>query len=241
MDNLKTWLSSENRSYTEGVGLYQQYGKNKTLLRSFLFKETPDTFEKLVYELSKIASVETPIVHRKEPLITFQNGAKIALTPIEPIRRGSNIDNGTSFPFPQELEDMIVLRGHLTNKKAMIHNAILNRLGENDIGIRKEKMAEMAAIRAQIEEINDAEAHFKIHHSLPVREALEDKISDLDAPIPTDPVALFKLQKSLRERRSKANARLKPIPEKHPDRLPLESKINKIDVKLQEIDKAHNS
>lgn len=237
MNDIKDWIASNERVYTEGVALYVKYGKNRTLLKTFQFKESELNKGKLAYELSKLASVTLP-VDVSTPVISFENGAKIILENAEkPYPRGESIGNVEVSSFPKELEDMIVLRGHLTNKKAIIHNSMHN-LEATDKEGRKLKMEEMIAIREQITDIDNAEWHFKKHGKMPDTPTAEpDKVSDLDAPLPSDPVALLKLQKSLRERKSKANTKLKPIPEKHPNRIPIENKIAKIDAKLEEIEK----
>jgi hypothetical protein len=235
MDTIKAWLTSE-RVYSEGVKLYAQFGKNSRLLSTFLFKENAFNVEKLVYELSKIADAVVPIVEQKQ-VIKFNNGAKILLeTPIKPPTRGLSIENIEISSFPKELEDMIVLRGYLTNKKAIIHNSMHNLEATDNEG-RKAKMTEMIDIRNQIIEIDNAEYHFKKNGKMPDAPIVDEKISDLDTPLPTDPVALLKFQKSLRERKSKAIAKMKPFPEKHPNRIPLENKIAKIDAKLKDIEK----
>jgi hypothetical protein len=237
MEDIKVWLASENRDYTEGVGLFSKHGRNRTLLKTLQFKESDFNNQKLIYELSKLASSNLIVIETK-PVIAFGNGAKvIAENPLNPSPRGENIENLVISSFPRELEDMIVLRGHLTNKKAIVHNSMHN-LEATDKETRQVKMEEMAAIRAQIMVIDETEYYFKKHGKMPdVVDVEPDKLSDLDAPLPSDPVALLKLQKSLRERKSKANAKLKPIPEKHPDRIPIENKITKIDARLKEIEK----
>lgn len=236
MKNVKKWLSDPNRQYTDGVKLYAQFGQNGTLKHSFSKGENELRRAVLDYELSKIAGVEA-IEQAPDPEGEIKPLQKVPTPTVESIVNTMAKELGE---FPNELIDLIRKRGHLTNKKAIVHNKMLE-LPKEAVNERAMAMAEMAAIRKEIEDITDIEKHYITTGKMPEAKAETTKKDDLNSPIPTDKADLLQLKKSLSERKSKANKKLKTLPEKHPNRVAIEDKIARIDVKAKEVDAALQS
>jgi hypothetical protein len=60
---IKEWVSNPDRKYKDGVELYERYGSNRLLKQNFARKQSRFLFDKVIYELKKIAGMDTMILH----------------------------------------------------------------------------------------------------------------------------------------------------------------------------------
>ena len=247
---IKKWLKSK-RNYTEGVELFQKYGKNPRLKSFFLINDNDFSHEKLAYELGKIISIDTsPLVAKVEEnngdeanAATDSNEGKKSIetgddgktedlkAPIDP--RLVNQD------YPEDLAQMILERGHLVNKKGKLSNS-LDTIAADDNAGRKAVMDEMSEIRERINQINEAERFWQKNKQMPKLQDTPGKPDILSGPLPTDPIELLKLRKSLTEMRSKAKKKLENVGENSEDGQNLAIKISKINERYEAVEKAQS-
>jgi len=57
MDDIKTWLQSPNKDYSQGVALFEKHHKNKMLARHFRNGKPATHAKKLEYELKKLIGI----------------------------------------------------------------------------------------------------------------------------------------------------------------------------------------
>ena len=217
---IESWLTSE-RDYTEGVKLYQKYGKNAKLKIILLTKDNDYTHEKVAYELGKLVDVDIEPV--KE---AGGEGGK-------PIILSAHLKNGD---YPAELATMVLERQHLTNQKGILANS-LSTFGEADNAGRKGVMDKISVIRERINVINEAERHFIKTGKMPEVKDLVAKFDALTSPLPIDKAELMKLKKSLTEMRTKAKNKLKRTGEMSVEGQKLTVKIGKINERYEAVEK----
>lgn len=80
MDDIKTWLQSQNKDYSKGVELFEKHHKNKMLTRHFRLGKASTHAKKLEYELKKLTGVPLTVLFA-ENTTEEQQVATIALLP----------------------------------------------------------------------------------------------------------------------------------------------------------------
>jgi len=76
MDDIKTWLQSQNKDYSKGVELFEKHHKNKMLARYFNNGKPATHAKKLEYELKKLIGIPLTILFaensiEEKPVVTI--------------------------------------------------------------------------------------------------------------------------------------------------------------------------
>jgi hypothetical protein len=76
MDDIKTWLQSQNKDYAQGVELFEKHHKNKMLARYFHNGKPATHLKKLEYELKKLSGVPLTVLFaentmEEKPVVTI--------------------------------------------------------------------------------------------------------------------------------------------------------------------------
>lgn len=243
---IKAWLKGE-RDYSQGVHLYQKYGKNSRLKSLFLTKENDYTLEKLPYELGKLVGIEVeaaPIVEAP----TDTDGSLLVFPENKATEPGTDgLDNVvadklpkphlTNQDYPEDLAQMVLERAALTNKKGMLSNS-LDKFAPQDNEGRKAVMEEIATIRERINVINETERYWQKNRQMPKPADSPVKTDKFTGPLPTDPVELLKEKKAVSEARSKAKSKLAKVGETSETGQQLAIKIQKLNERYESIEKA---
>ena len=238
---IESWLTSE-RDYTEGVKLYQKYGKNAKLKIILLTKDNDYTHEKVAYELGKLVDVDIePVkeaggegeIPEEKPQGGVEPVKEAGGEGEKPIIPSAHLKNGD---YPAELAAMVLERQHLTNQKGILANS-LSTFGEADNAGRKGVMDKIGVIRERINVINEAERHFIKTGKMPEVKDLVAKFDALTSPLPIDKAELMKLKKSLTEMRTKAKNKLKRTGEMSVEGQKLTVKIGKINERYEAVEK----
>jgi hypothetical protein len=89
MDDIKTWLQSPAKDYSEGVLLFEKYHKNRMLARYFRNGRAATHAKKLAYELKKLTGVSLTVLFAQNAEPETPASTAIALFP-EVIREAKN-------------------------------------------------------------------------------------------------------------------------------------------------------
>jgi hypothetical protein len=76
MDDIKTWLQSQDKNYAQGVELFEKHHKNKMLARYFHNGKPATHAKKLEYELKKLSGIPLTILFaentaEEKPVVTI--------------------------------------------------------------------------------------------------------------------------------------------------------------------------
>jgi len=90
MDDIKTWLQTEDKKYADGVALLEKYHKNKMLIRHFRNANPVFNAKKLEYELKKLTGI--PLIVLFAENATKQKTVHVTTTALpEIIKQAKNI------------------------------------------------------------------------------------------------------------------------------------------------------
>jgi len=89
MDDIKTWLNSQNKEYTQGVALLVKYHKNKMLIKHFSNANPKFHAKKLEYELKKLSGIPLTVLFAENSAKPKPACVAIAMLP-EVIRQAKN-------------------------------------------------------------------------------------------------------------------------------------------------------
>jgi len=239
-EQIKEWLDS-NRNYTEGVILFQQFGKNPTLKKLLPGREYRYA-EKLAYELSKL-------VHLQLSKMKMMPGRVIVpeRTPTPPQKKSLSLSANKLLKdsIPKSIAAIIVQYSKQYKLRSILHASMKKVAPDNradNVQKRKEISQEIANVSEKMENLHHTKTEFEKTGKLPEQTHAFDKAKTGEpAKINLDKIkrqrsnlmkSILKSKNRLDYQSPKKKETKNPMP-KGPRRTDLESKI-----KLKEIDLA---
>jgi uncharacterized protein YhaN len=230
---IKDWVINPNRKYEDGVELYEKYGSNRILKQSLSKKETRFYFDKVTYELKKLAGMDTMIRHTSKAVGIVQTSAPISDEKMAEINASLSKILGApklaGIPIPGksdlaqfspnqnenpelELQRLDHKAAKMFTERAQLSNKLRECLTDAD---RKEiierlKPLEKAYYKTQ-GEIKEIQKTGKVKPQVNEPEKEDKKFS-----VPTDLVSQMKALNNARSRQSKARKKLKTLWESSP-------------------------
>jgi hypothetical protein len=233
--DIQSWLDGE-RDYTEGVRLYGKYGKNNNLKKFFSIKDNDFSRDKVAYELGKMIGVDVeaiPVINGLADKVTEVGGEPQKPLDTDKVTEG-NVEPSI---YPKDLQEMILERAGLVNKKGMLANSLDTFKIEDNEG-RAKVMAQIKEIRERLNVINDTERYWQKNKTMPKVDEKPVKKDRFTGELPSDPIALLKEKKAITEARSKANTKLKTVGETTQKGIELANTIQKLNERYEQIEKA---
>jgi len=89
MDDIKTWLDSQDKEYAQGVSLLAKYHKNRILIKNFSNGNPAFHFKKLEYELKKLIGIPLTVLFAENTPKPNPTCVSLALFP-DVIRQAKN-------------------------------------------------------------------------------------------------------------------------------------------------------
>lgn len=203
MEEIKAYLANKDKNYMDGVMLFQKHGKNGHLMRLFLLKETQANFDKLIYELEKLAkkedskSVKSEIetkVSKTDPIVTKtetsetetgknlpegekSEAEKISAEELEKqFKEDKDLEHLVFENLPQELAEMIVAARPHRAKRKDLQIALGEVPQDNEpqsIEARKAIIAQMDEIDAILKPFELINAFYEKEKRMPTLEEIE--------------------------------------------------------------------
>ncbi|MEG2228173.1 MAG: hypothetical protein RRY39_06710 [Odoribacter sp.] len=201
---ISNWLNSE-RTYEDGVILYEKYGKNQTLKRLFPRREIVYA-QKLAYELGKLIGIGFVEFNSGEVVVSDSESAPVIPDP----KRG--------IFYPPVIDRIKAEMSTLYNERSLLKTQQNNIPDENiaeNVAKRKELIQLIAAISGRLDILFQAKKSFLEADILPDEKELFAPLEGNDIPSST-PEELEKRRKNLRSYLSKARNFLDFQSEKKP-------------------------
>jgi len=231
MEEIKSYLEQEEKSYQDGITLLSKYCANRMLVNTLSKKESTAHWMKLEHELNKVVE-NAPAA--KFPVVATITPPAAPAAPANPDEPGAGANVVVNLqPRPNavlpgtnaEYDSLITDRGRLFNERCTLSNSLADAATDEE---RLEIANKIEAIEANRKTMLDKIIHFEQHGSFPAA-----------APAKADPeqtemdkADLIKTRNNLRSQLSKA----KKAALAKPDDVAKQEKLAKLEVELNSVE-----
>jgi hypothetical protein len=195
-EEIKKWLQGP-KDFKEGVALYDKYGSNKFLIKSFHQKESQTTRDKLLYELTKMADVKNSVT--SIPAISQEKQQQINES-LQKITGGFKAEPPTD-------PDLERRRAKLFNDRARLSNQLREC---NTDAERKAVIEKIKGVESEYYGVIQSIKHVELNGTLP-EAAAEKMAKNSKYEMPATLEDKMKALLNARSRKSKAIAKAKKL------------------------------